>query len=114
MKERRSSDDHQEGNKKNGGNLQMQKLLLTTIHKPEKSEPGNDCRAFLLWEIIRVFNRWREKIRIRSFREIFQPAARIHQVHTRSFSRTTVVSIPFRNPRIALIFFIGANSIRLA
>src|SRR2546422_4694156 len=43
--------------------------------------------------------------------KILQPARRIHYVHTRSGSRSTVVSIPFRNPLAFLMGSSGTSSI---
>jgi hypothetical protein len=45
---------------------------------------------------------------------ILQPATGIDQVHTRSTSQFTVVSIPFKNPRILWGAFKGINSIRFS
>ena len=50
---------------------------------------------------------------IRSVCEKFQPCGRIHHVHTRSVSRSTAVSIPFKKPRISAISLSGISSILL-
>ena len=53
-------------------------------------------------------------IRVRAVGKIFEPAAGIDEVHTRSSSRSTVVSIPLRNPRKSCGFLIGISSIRFS
>src|SRR6202035_1147619 len=47
-------------------------------------------------------------------RQVLEPAARIDEVHKRSGSRSTVVSIPLRNPRISRIERTGMSSIRFS
>ena len=49
---------------------------------------------------------------VRSIGEVRQPSRRVNDVHTLSSSRSTLVSIPARNPRISLIGRSGISSIR--
>ena len=50
---------------------------------------------------------------VRPVGEIVEPGAGIDHVHSRSSSRSTLVSIPRRKPRMAPIFCSGINSMRL-
>ena len=59
-----------------------------------------------------VLNRGSEKGYVRPVCKIFQPPRRIDNIHTRSFSRIIVVSMPFRNPRICFSGRKGISSMR--
>ena len=59
-----------------------------------------------------IFNGGGDVLRRWPSGEVFEPRRRINQIHTRSRSRGTVVSMPFRNPRIFRIAWTGMNSMR--
>ena len=53
-----------------------------------------------------------DRVRSRPCREVLQSSRRIDEIHTRSLSRGTDVSIPLRKPRIFRIGCTGMNSAR--
>ena len=59
-----------------------------------------------------ALNGRRDMTRLGPAGEILEPCRRIDQIHTRSRSRVTDVSIPLRNPRIERIDWTGMNSTR--
>src|ERR1700674_969961 len=63
-------------------------------------------------EIIELLDGWREEVGTWPVGQILQPAARVDEVHRRSGSRSTLVSIPFRKPRISRIGRTGMSSMR--
>ena len=60
----------------------------------------------------RGFNRLGKEVRVRPAREIFEPPGRVDDIHNRSSSRTTVVSMPFTKPFIAVAGRTGTSSMR--
>jgi|GEM_PF-4633450 len=63
-------------------------------------------------EKVRVLDRLGKEVRLRLVREVGQPRRRVHQIHRRSPSRTSVVSMPFRYPRSFRTSRTGMISIR--
>ena len=59
-----------------------------------------------------ALNRRGKEICIWPIREVLEPATGVDDIHTRSSSRGTSVSIPRKKPRIAFAGFTGMNSIR--
>src|SRR5207249_3666133 len=94
----------------NGGGLQgclLVPLLKDAFEHLENTNGRYD-------QAIDVFDSRREFRRIWTVGEVLQPGGRIHHIHTRSFSRGTVVSIPVRKPRISFMGLTGINSTRFA
>src|SRR5205085_6329071 len=80
-------------------------LLTDPLVNFEENDRWNDQLAL-------VFNRGCKERSVRSVGEIFQPGRGIDQIHTRSLSRGTLVSMPARNPRICRAVRTGSSSIR--
>src|SRR4051812_38806040 len=60
----------------------------------------------------RILDGRREKLRVRTIGEVFQPRRRIDEVHARSVSRRMSVSMPLRKPRALRIAITGTYSTR--
>jgi len=63
-------------------------------------------------EVARLLDRRREERGVRPTREVLEPGAGVDDVHVRSASRSTRVSIPRRKPRIVLRGRTGISSMR--
>jgi hypothetical protein len=65
-------------------------------------------------EVLDILDGRGVEIGIGSVCKIFEPSTRLDEVQILSLSRSTVVSMPFKKPRIRLMFFIGISSIRFS
>ena len=84
-------------------------IFIALLHHSARHFNEHDGRNQYARDIL---DRRRDAMRLCPTREVFKPCRRIDQVHTRSLSRVTVVSIPFRNPRILRMACTGMNSTR--
>jgi hypothetical protein len=80
-------------------------LLEYTLEHLINAKNGND-------QIRDILDGWCKEIRIRPVSEVLKPSRGVYDVHIRSGSRATVVSSPFRNPRISRTERKGINSMR--
>src|SRR6185295_1487721 len=107
-------------------NLRRQLNDLTLLHQREHLEhrlfsplaedgPGDLEQADRgHQQVLNIFYRWRKEIGARRVRQILKPPARVNNVHRRSGSRSTVVSMPRKKPRISGMGRTGISSIRLS
>ena len=65
-------------------------------------------------EVLDILNGGSVEIGIGVVCKMFEPPTGMDGVYTLSLSRSTVVSMPFKKPRIRLRFLMGINSIRFS
>src|ERR687892_244397 len=82
-------------------------LLQDQLEHLEQTDRGHE-------QTRHVFDGRREDAGVRPVGEVLEPGGRVDDVHTRSGSRGTSVSIPRRKPRIFAIFLTGMISIRFS
>ena len=90
----------------------LQRLRLGTLLKDPLEDLVDTQRRHN--EICLTFNSRSEVVGIRPIRKILQPTRGIDNVHERSGSRSTDVSMPLTIPLISLIGRTGISSIRLS
>lgn len=87
----------------------QRRVFIALQHHPSRDFDEHNGRHEQLADILNGSGNLRH---LRPGREIFLPRRGVDQIHTRSLSRGTVVSRPFRNPRIWRIGCTGMNSTR--
>src|SRR5690606_33396577 len=91
------------------GSCLERRILPTLLHDTARDLHQHDRRY---QQVLTGLNRRGKPPRVRAGREVFQPRRRVDDVHTRSASRGTLVSMPLRNPRMARMERTGMNSMR--